>query len=377
MGTLYLHIGTPKTGTSMIQRFLGRNQEVLESNGYRFPDFGFTFEGIGKNRNAYFMTCKIYDDKKMRDIDAEDIIRKKGYAQLLKELEQYENVILTDEHIWNGYLAVENFWENLYQKIVGAGHELKVIVYLRRQDKFIQSYWAQKVKEYIRISFDRYIEEERYVGCQLDYDKVLDDISKVIGKDRIIVRAYETVQYQGTDQSLVSDFLYTIGLGLTEEYDNSLQSVNVALKGGCLEVKRFLNHLPEYRQGKSFIVPYLYEVAQQDEEDDDYKTLACFAEGQLENFMGKFQEGNARVASVYMEKENGILFEEKIDYSVREKQEYGKKDMMETCGKVLLAMQERIDDLEKENRLCKAKLQGYKRCSVKSVWSKTKALLKH
>ena len=38
MKTLYLHVGTTKTATSSIQRFLEENRTVLEKYGYCFPD---------------------------------------------------------------------------------------------------------------------------------------------------------------------------------------------------------------------------------------------------------------------------------------------------------------------------------------------------
>ena len=39
MSTLYLHIGTPKTGTTAIQFFLMNNQELLKSNGKTAIEF--------------------------------------------------------------------------------------------------------------------------------------------------------------------------------------------------------------------------------------------------------------------------------------------------------------------------------------------------
>lgn len=38
MKTLYLHIGTTKTATTSIQRFLEENKDVLQKYGYCFPD---------------------------------------------------------------------------------------------------------------------------------------------------------------------------------------------------------------------------------------------------------------------------------------------------------------------------------------------------
>ncbi|HHY1340405.1 TPA: hypothetical protein ACV09T_001846, partial [Campylobacter jejuni] len=34
----YIHIGTPKTGTTSIQKFLTLNREILKQNGYYYPN---------------------------------------------------------------------------------------------------------------------------------------------------------------------------------------------------------------------------------------------------------------------------------------------------------------------------------------------------
>ena len=47
MHRLYIHMGTPKTGTTAIQLFLHSNQEILQKQGYQFPNLSSIFTGIG------------------------------------------------------------------------------------------------------------------------------------------------------------------------------------------------------------------------------------------------------------------------------------------------------------------------------------------
>ena len=51
---VYLHIGTPKTGSSAIQFFCGNNRKLLKEKGVAYPKMPFAFEGIGQYRNAHF-----------------------------------------------------------------------------------------------------------------------------------------------------------------------------------------------------------------------------------------------------------------------------------------------------------------------------------
>lgn len=343
MGTLYLHIGTPKTGTSMIQYFMAKNRRVLRKKGYSYPDFGFSFEGIGKNRNAHFLAHKYYDEKNNRLLDQEKELREKGMERLFKQLESHNNVVLSDEHIWTGYSPIENFWEDLYQKITSAGHVLKVVVYLRRQDLFIQSYWAQQVKEVSRESFPKYIKAKRYEKSHLHYDEELDKIAAVIGQDNMLVRVYEKGQYYGDSGNLIADFLHAIGLELTEEYKASEAVVNGSISGDCLEVKRILNKMPEFRDRKNFLIPIMQTVSAKEGKSSDYSRAACFEEGQKEIFIQQYEEGNKIVAKKYLHKESGILFEEKAELEENKVKPYTKDELVLACGELLLEMEERLE----------------------------------
>lgn len=53
--TLYVHVGTTKTGTTAIQSFLIDNQELLNQKGYCYPLFPYRYQDVSERRNAHFM----------------------------------------------------------------------------------------------------------------------------------------------------------------------------------------------------------------------------------------------------------------------------------------------------------------------------------
>lgn len=248
---------------------------------------------------------------------------------------------------------MDNFWKNLYTRVTEAGHEIKVIVYVRRQDTFIQSYWAQQVKETSQLSFKEYMEEKRYEKCHLQYDVSLGKIAEVVGRENMIVRVYEKGQYYGKNPSLISDFLHVIGLELTEEYQSSDAIVNRSIDGKCLEIKRILNNMPEFKQKRGFIVDYMREVSQKESKSSDYSRAACFLPEQKEAFLNLFAKGNEIVAKEYLNKPSGVLFEEKDMDNGGEIVEYTKEELVLTCGELLLAMEKQLKMERRKNVMFK------------------------
>ena len=161
MKTLYLHIGTPKTGTSTIQYFCHLNYDLLLQKGLCYPDLGFRFPGIGQNRNAYFLSHKIFDDKKNRRLEEEAGERETGLQKLEKLFARQDKIILSDEHLWNEKEIDGERLHYIRERMAKCDVTVKVIVYLRKQDQVIQSYWAQQVKEGMQLSFSEYIEKDK------------------------------------------------------------------------------------------------------------------------------------------------------------------------------------------------------------------------
>lgn len=308
MKTLYLHIGTPKTATTAIQTFCWDNREVLEKKGYCYPLFEHQFANVQKYRNAHFLVGRIKDDNGKRQYDEEQAVVKEEWGQVLRLFEQYDNVILSDEGIWNrGFFDDTNCWERLAQGLPkDSGIVVKVIVYLRRQDDFLFSWWNQQVKEGMLsssvMSWEEVVGKMPYI--KLDYYDILTRISTYIGKENITVRTFDKKNFVGG--SIQADFLEAINLSFTDEYKMTTPMQNPSLTKNNVEIKRVLNTLPDLnKQQNSYFRKVLTEASANGEED----RRNMFSQEEKQAFMDKYREGNAQIAREYLGKD-GDLFDD-------------------------------------------------------------------
>jgi len=127
-----------------------------------------------------------------------------------------ENIILSSEGF--SLLPLEKIKE---LKNYLAGFLVKIIVYVRRQDLVLQSYWAEVTKsgdyEHGIKDFDVWMDEYDFENRNGNYQKLLDKWSSVFGKENIIVRVLEKNQLNG---SLFNDFLSTCGIKSPEKFSN-------------------------------------------------------------------------------------------------------------------------------------------------------------
>lgn len=314
MKTLYLHIGTPKTGTCAIQELCTLNQELLNRQGYFYPEFPYSYPGFGKRRNGLFLQRPITKDG-VRQVEEERQRFLEGMDIIRKCFETYDNVILSDEGIWGA--SCENrrsIWPELKDYSVQHKFTVKIIVYLRRQDLFIDSLWRQRVKGSgnnrlkVILPWEEYAEDIMEIA-QLDYYAELEKLSSFFGRENVIARRFDRNYFP--NGMIQADFLELIGLKLTDEYVITKQSVNVSMSGNTCEIKRIINSLPDITDSE-------YNLLRKNLLDinivfgSEYKSN-MFSSQEAEAFMETYRQGNRKIAEKYMNEKDTDLFD--MDFS--------------------------------------------------------------
>lgn len=311
---LLLHIGMPKTGTTVIQDFLGTNSEKVEPYGWYYPNFKVMFPEMkahwsGKYKNGDFL----YEGWRNINIHSENW--EMLWEFLLKKL-KCSNVILSAEELFE--------WDTNYiiREIKNKYDNVKLLVYLRRQDEYIESRWNQEVKSEelcLETKFDDYVsklpDEYSHIYEGLFYWNKLEQLARIVGRDNIIVRVYEKEQFIGTRKNIVSDFLYAIGITDDIQSGEKEKKLNVRLNAKTLEIKRIFNTFlrnkgPKEKRYYSNLFRQLSLVS----DDGKKNSMGYFTNDKRVEFFMQFEKQNELVAREYLHRDDGTLFyENRID----------------------------------------------------------------
>lgn len=87
----------------------------------------------------------------------------------------------------------------------------RVVVYLRRQDLWIESAWNQAIEGNC-FGEDIYAFMKKYPRASEspDYYTKLKEIERAASKENMIVRVYEKEQFAGDTRDAISDFAYVL-----------------------------------------------------------------------------------------------------------------------------------------------------------------------
>ncbi len=308
MAKVYLHIGTAKTGTTALQRFFAKNRELLEQQGIIYPDTGIYYENVENNRNAHFLVGERFDSSWNHLREQEEREFEQG-LDFLKEIgENHSTILLSDESLWYRGGVNPELWEKLKKGFDQRGLEVKIIVYFRRQDSFVESHWAQQVRGGATLSFYEYIHSDSFKEYPLNYYEHLSVIAESFGKENIIVRPFESQQYQGEEKTIYSDFLNILGLELSSGFEVARPYQNMKLKGHYLEILRMLNNFRGLSDNK-IITSVLKDVQGRKINDFNYRETTQFSSvEERKEFLEQFAEGNEKIAREYLGKASGKLF---------------------------------------------------------------------
>lgn len=351
MTTVYLHIGTMKTGTSALQRFLYENREYLQEQGYVYPDMRLDLPADYRFRNGHFL---VYSFDRKVQVDEQKFLED-AFGQIGELAKKFDHIILSDEVIWHRSFKKTGFWQKLSEDFRKIDCEIKIILYLRRQDELVESLYNQAVKssQMLNKDFYDYLNGKTVDYFGLHYYDRIEEIEKWIGRENITIRIYDKEILKENETFIFYDFLKAIGLTFDEHYKTEQAVRNPRLQGNYLELKRIVNSLPEYRKAGNFMLRPMCAANVAGEAGEKKQLLReenFFTPKERKAFLGRFEAGNRKLAEEYLGKENGKLFREPQDKQTmwQRGEDCLYRDIMLVTAATFCMQEERMKKLEQK-----------------------------
>ncbi|MEM6624976.1 MAG: hypothetical protein AAF674_22375 [Pseudomonadota bacterium] len=246
-----IHIGTEKTGTTSIQR-------TLDANAKRLLERGFYWPPVMRSGQNPRIVCYSLDDetidlrKRRRQLTTPETIaefRIKFEDRLRREIKKASNanmLLIVNEHL--SRLEKRQELERLKQLIERFADRIRIVVYLRRQDRLMCSMYSQVIKiggTRENVFPVRSVETEGDF-ITFNYRRIVDLWADVFGREALNIRTFEPESLVQGD--VVMDFFDVAGLeGLT---GIETTRINESLSVEALLTMRELNrHLPRTARG--------------------------------------------------------------------------------------------------------------------------------
>ncbi len=220
MRKLYLHVGVHRTATTSIQRFMRANFAALLDKGYLYP--------FGVARHNAAVARMRYGTQDVREF-AEELARR-----MAAKGEHVTAAVLSDEDM--SMIADFNLFAPLKRVF-----DVKVVVTLRRQDLWLESWYLQNLKwqwnpDLAHLTFDEFW-ARRAEFFWIDYAARLQRYEKVFGSGSVVAQVFEEADMP---EGPIDAFLAMIGItdqtGLGEKLHHNSSLSPLATE--------FMRHLP-------------------------------------------------------------------------------------------------------------------------------------
>ncbi len=238
-GTVYLHVGTAKSGTTYLQRMMSHNRGLLKEHGYLYPG----------DRASHFMESLSLRQSSFKGYryPASD----GAWERTAEEVRGFEGKALISHE------TMANTPPKLIEKAVGsfAGRDVKVLITCRDLGRQIPAAWQERVKNGNQQAYADYLEAIflGWNGGKPAFRSVFwrtQDLAALAGRWARVVGGENvrmvTVPRSGVDpDELWKRFAEAADLP-TIEYGESVGLKNASLGTAETELLRRLNtHMPE------------------------------------------------------------------------------------------------------------------------------------
>jgi hypothetical protein len=192
---IYIHIGTSKTGSKSIQRFLGEHREQLLENGYSY--FRGRYPNPDNHTELHLATLRDERDSlgRLKWPETRGAVYKRD---ITSNVQRFLRQCTTPHALFSNeglsWLRYPDELEQLAEMMTGVGAEpLTFILYLRNKSDFLHSYANQIRKAPGREPSDDpnsclYIARNSWI---VDYQTLIDAYAKRFGRQSMIVLDYD------------------------------------------------------------------------------------------------------------------------------------------------------------------------------------------
>ncbi|MHC5066379.1 MAG: hypothetical protein ACYTG5_20685 [Planctomycetota bacterium] len=225
---LILHAGTHKTGTTAIQDSLARHAEFLGGRGFSQAVLHRDLRDLHRafNPKAYGLTPAEIDLEALRE-----------------EFRAWARQQEGDKLIISGEALSHCFWEDWGQE-EGVGPYLfegfasqNIVLYIRRQDRFIESAYQELLKHGLAQTFEEYCQAPASNMYRvLDWRSKIGKLISLYPEARVVVRLFDRAREKG---DIFRDFLEVVGLSelpseiLSEKENPGLDAARMELLRVC------------------------------------------------------------------------------------------------------------------------------------------------
>lgn len=298
MRRLFLHVGMPKTATTTIQELSARHRGWLLERGVFYPSLRDPRTGA-VSINHRFVSERLTAPLRS---DAFQGLESYWAAEMAPQLREHPraNALISSEGF--ARLAIQPGAKRVAAlKRCLAGFEVTVVVYLRRQDRWLEAMHNQDVKAARETrSLAEYVTRTLEMRSA-DYLVQLDFWARHFGSRNVSVRVFEPAQLHGRD--VVADFLHEVGIddlaGLPR-----VEPRNERLSPSLVRLKRALNpHLSDAstRRAVRFALSQLQRIVG----DPGGQAMPPAMASRI---MRDFASSNAEVARRFLGRDDGVLF---------------------------------------------------------------------
>lgn len=184
----YLHIGTPKTGTTSLQNLLAHHPEALREKEILYPLSGRDPMNSHNNIGWEQLGHRRFDPR-LGTLDAlsEEIARSSS------------GTVVVSSEILSYCYGRPDILSRIKTRLNQAGYGVRVLVVFREWVGYAESHYAESVKnDGLRCDFDTFIAEVLDTGAFrvdnrqacFEYEKIVGGFSEIFGREQVVCRAY-------------------------------------------------------------------------------------------------------------------------------------------------------------------------------------------